>query len=100
MVLAGRDPPHNPSIALHCVCCGMCGASAGWIDFWYRTMMDDRVEMQHRIACSVHLMDRAYGKTVQIMNEQVTEHHKQILEVRWLSPDPADRSRLIQPEPD
>ena len=70
------------------------------IDFWYRTMMDDRVEMQHRITCSLHLMDRAYGKTVQVTHESVTENRKQILEVRWLSPDPNDRSKLGEPEPD
>jgi hypothetical protein len=70
------------------------------IDFWYKTMMDDRVEMQHRITCSVHLMDRAYGKTVQVTQENVTENRKQILEVRWLAPDPNDHSKLIEPEPD
>ena len=70
------------------------------IDFWYRTMMDDRVEMQHRIPCSVNLMDRAYGKTVQVTQESVTENRKQILEVRRLSPDPNDHSKLIEPEPD
>jgi hypothetical protein len=46
------------------------------IDFWYRTMMDDRVEMQHRITCSVHLMDRGYGKTVQVTQESVTENRR------------------------
>jgi hypothetical protein len=70
------------------------------VDFWYRTMMDDRVEIQHRIACSVHLMDRAYGKTVQVTQENVTENRKQILEVRWMAPDPNDHSKLIEPEPD
>ena len=70
------------------------------VDFWYRTMMDDRVEMQHRITCSVHLMDRAYGKTVQISSENVTEHRKTILQVRWMPPDSADRSNYIEPEPD
>jgi hypothetical protein len=53
-----------------------------------------------RITCSVHLMDRAYGKTVQVTQENVTENRKQVLEVRWLSPDLNDRSKLIEPEPD
>ena len=70
------------------------------VDFWYRVMMDDRVEMQHRIACSVHLMDRAYGKTVQVTQENVTENRKQVLEVRWMAPDPNDHSKVILPEPD
>ena len=70
------------------------------IDFWYRTMMDEVVEKQHRITCSVHLMDRAFGKTVQVTNETINENRKQILEVRWLPPDPNDHSKLIEPEPD
>ena len=45
-------------------------------------------------------MDRAYGKTVQVTNEIVTEHRKTILHVRWLPPDPNDHSKLIEPEPD
>ena len=48
----------------------------------------------------MHLMDRAYGKTVQVTQENVTENRKQVLEVRWLSPDLNDRSKLIEPEPD
>ena len=32
--------------------------------------------------------------------ENVTENRKQILEVRWLAPDPNDHSKLIEPEPD
>ena len=70
------------------------------IDFWFNTMMSNGADMVHRIACSKELMNRAYGMPVQVTNENVTEHRKQILEVRWLPPDPADRSRLIEREPD
>jgi hypothetical protein len=70
------------------------------VDFWYSVMMDHTADMQHRITCSVHLMDRAYGKTVQVTRENVTENRKQIVEVRWLAPDPNDHSKLIEPEPD
>ena len=70
------------------------------IDFWFAVMTDENRDMTHRIACSVHLINRAHGLPVQISNEQVTEHRKQILEVRWMAPDPNDHSKLIEPEPD
>jgi hypothetical protein len=70
------------------------------VDFWFRTMMNTKAEMTHRIACSLHLMNRAHGMPVQVTHESVTENRKQILEVRWMPPDPNDRSRLIEPEPD
>jgi hypothetical protein len=28
------------------------------VDFWFRTMMNTKAEMTHRIACSLHLMNR------------------------------------------
>ena len=65
-----------------------------------RVMMDENRDMMHRIACSKELMNRAHGLPVQVTNETVTEHRKQILEIRWLSPDPNDRSKLGEPEPD
>ncbi len=61
--------------------------------------MNPKVEMPHRIACSDRLMDRAYGKPVQVTNESVTEHRRTILEVKWLPPDPNDHSIEIKPEP-
>jgi hypothetical protein len=70
------------------------------IDFWFNTMMREDRDMTHRIACSDRLMNRAHGLPMQISQESVQEHRKTILEVRWLEPDPNDRSRLIQPEPD
>jgi hypothetical protein len=54
----------------------------------------------HRIACSDRLMNRAFGLPVQVTNETINENRKQILEVRWLPPDPNDHSKLIEPEPD
>ena len=70
------------------------------VDFWFHTMMNTKAEMTHRIACSLHLMNRAHGMPVQVTHESVTENRKQILEVRWMPPDPNDRSKLIEPEPD
>ena len=62
--------------------------------------MNPKVEMPHRIACSDRLMDRAHGKPPQSMEGHITEQRKQILEVRWMKPDPNDHSKLIEPEPD
>ena len=70
------------------------------LDFWFNTMMDQNAEMSHRITCSFALMDRAYGKPTQSLEANVAEHRKQILEVKWLPPDPNDHSKLIEPEPD
>jgi hypothetical protein len=70
------------------------------ISFWFKTMMDQKADMSHRIACSDRLMNRAFGLPMQISSEQITENRKQILEVRWLPPDPNDHSKLIEPEPD
>jgi hypothetical protein len=70
------------------------------VEFWFKTMMDPKADMSHRIACSDRLMNRAYGLPVQVTNETINENRKQILEVRWLPPDPNDHSKLIEPEPD
>ena len=48
------------------------------VDFWFGTMMNTKAEMTHRIACSVHLINRAHGLPVQVTNENVTEHRKTI----------------------
>ena len=70
------------------------------VDFWFGTMMNTKAEMTHRIACSLHLMNRAHGMPVQVTSETVTEQRKQVLEIRWMEPDPNDRSKLGEPEPD
>ena len=42
------------------------------VDLWLTTMLDPRAEMTHRIACSVHLMNRAHGLPVQVAQEADT----------------------------
>ena len=54
------------------------------VDFWLRTMMNTKAEMTHRIACSLHLMNRAHGLPVQVTHENITENRKQVLEVCWM----------------
>jgi hypothetical protein len=46
--------------------------------------------------------NRAYGRPpMQIAVDQTTQEAKKVIyEVRWLPPDPNDRSKYIAPEPD
>jgi hypothetical protein len=61
-------------------------------------MMDDKQPASLRLAAANDLLDRGYGKPPQgVVGAQP---RRQILEVRWMPPDPNDRSRLIEPEPD
>jgi hypothetical protein len=60
--------------------------------------MDDKQPAPLRLAAANDLLDRAYGKPPQAVVG--TQTRRRILEVRWLPPDPNDRSRMIEPEPD
>jgi hypothetical protein len=58
--------------------------------------LDDRLKAGDR------LMDRAFGKpAVAVEVDQTTrEMTKVVYEVRWMSPDPNDKSVVTVPEPD
>ena len=45
-------------------------------------------------------MNRAFGKPPRSIEAHFEQQKRQILEVRWLPPDPNDHSRYIEPEPD
>ena len=60
--------------------------------------MDEKQPASLRLTAANNLLDRAYGKPPQAVLGALPR--QQILEVRWLPPDPNDRSRLIEPEPD
>jgi hypothetical protein len=45
-------------------------------------------------------MDRGFGKPLMAFGGAVDQRGFEILEVRWLPPDPNDRSKVIGPEPD
>ena len=62
-------------------------------------MMDDKQPASLRLAAANDLLDRAYGKPPQAVVGTEPARRK-ILEVRWMPPDPNDRSRVIEPEPD
>jgi hypothetical protein len=56
---------------------------------------------QQFMACD-RLMDRAFGNApvVAQLDENKSEMSVRRIEVRWMSPDPNDRSKRIPPEPD
>ncbi len=45
-------------------------------------------------------MAHVFGKPPQAIQGHFQERKHQILEVRWMEPDPNDRSNYIAPEPD
>ena|ERR1700730_12823376 len=56
-------------------------------------MMDDKQPASLRLVAANDLLDRAYGKPPQAVAAHFQQQTKRILEVRWLPPDPNDRSR-------
>ena len=66
-------------------------------------MMDANQPMSLRLAAANDLLDRAYGRppiAVQVDEMSREPAPKRVIEVRWLDPDPNDRSNRIPPEPD
>ena len=64
--------------------------------------MDDNQPAALRLAAANDLLDRAYGRPPVAIDATTREMSlkKIIHEVRWLPPDPNDKSIEIQPEPD
>ena len=61
--------------------------------------MDDKQPASLRLAAANDLLDRAYGKSPQAV-VSTNNPRREILEIRWLAPDPNDTSKRIPPEPD
>jgi hypothetical protein len=53
-----------------------------------------------RMAAGKWLWEAAFGKPGQAVDTTPNQQPKQVLHVRWLPPDPNDRSKVIEPEPD
>ena len=64
--------------------------------------MDEKQPAALRLAAANDLLDRAYGRPPVAIDATTREMSlkKIIHEVRWLPPDPADRSVETVPEPD
>src|SRR6476620_10486099 len=63
-------------------------------------MRDEAEPMSVRVAAANSLLDRAYGRPPQALAVAQEKLVKHIYEIRWLPPDPNDRSNVIEPEPD
>jgi hypothetical protein len=62
-------------------------------------LMDENQPASLRLAAANDLLDRAYGKPPQALVGHQDTQVRHIVNVRWLPPDPNDRSRVIEPEP-
>ena len=65
-------------------------------------MMDPEQPASLRLAAANDLLDRAYGRPPVAIDATARQLSlkKIIHEVRWMPPDPNDRSAFIAPEPD
>jgi hypothetical protein len=74
------------------------------IALWSSMISNPNCPWVLRLEAADRLMDRAYGKPPQAMMmdaaSQETSLKKVVHEVRWLPPDPNDRSVVTIPEPD
>jgi hypothetical protein len=61
-------------------------------------LMDENQPASLRLAAANDLLDRAYGKPPQALVGHKDTQVRHIVSVRWLPPDPNDRSRVIEPE--
>jgi hypothetical protein len=64
---------------------------------WYQ---DENLPIADRRAAGDRLLDRALGRPTQGVDATLNQETKQILEVRWMPPDPNDRGNVTVPEPD
>ena len=74
------------------------------IALWSSMVANPNCPWVLRLEAADRLMDRAYGKPPQAIMMDATKSEmslrKVIHQVQWLPPDPADHSRVTEPEPD
>jgi hypothetical protein len=74
------------------------------IALWTSMIRNPECPWVLRLQAADCLMDRAFGKPPQAVmmdaTSQETSLRKVVHEVRWMPPDPNDRSAYIEPEPD
>ena len=74
------------------------------IALWTSMIRNPECPWVLRLQAADCLMDRAFGKPPQAVmmdaTSQETSLRKVVHEVRWMPPDPNDRSAYIAPEPD
>ena len=74
------------------------------IELWSSMVSNPNCPWVLRLEAADRLMDRGYGKPPQAVMMDATKSEtslrKVVHEVRWMPPDPADRSACLEPEPD
>jgi hypothetical protein len=72
------------------------------IAFWAEVLENEKKKYStaERLEASDRLMAYGFGKPPQAIEGHFTEARKQVLEVRWMPPDPNDHSKLIEPKLD
>ena len=74
------------------------------IALWTDIVRNKKLPIGLRMQAADRLMDRAYGRpAVALQVDQTTREmalKRVVHEIRWMSPDPADRSVETIPEPD
>jgi acyl-CoA synthetase (AMP-forming)/AMP-acid ligase II len=70
------------------------------MQWWAELYQDEKQPMSVRIAASDRLVDRALGRPTQAIENPEEGKVQRTLIVRWMPPDPNDRSKVIEPEPD
>jgi hypothetical protein len=72
------------------------------IAFWAEVLENEKKNYTtaERLEASDRIMAYGFGKPPQAIEAHFQEHSHKILEVRWMPPDPNDRSKVIEPEPD
>jgi hypothetical protein len=70
------------------------------MQWWAELYQDEKQPMSVRIAASDRLVDRALGRPTQAVERSEEGEVQRTLIVRWMPPDPNDRSNIIEPEPD
>ena len=61
---------------------------------------DESLPIKERMQAGDRLLAYALGKPTTFVNPEEVAEVKRTLIVRWMPPDPDDRSRFIEPEPD
>jgi hypothetical protein len=83
---------------------GAAEATHDAIAFAKEVLRNEKAPIVLRFMAFDRLMNRAYGLPFQAVDisQMIQEQSAQkvIHEVRWLPPDPNDRSKVIEPEPD
>jgi len=70
------------------------------VAFYAQVLEDKAMPVELRMAAADRLLDRAYGKPLQALVGHQDTQVRHIFSVRWLPPDPNDRSNYIEPEKD